>query len=226
MMAGPNKMEAKTMKINLTITLTESEARTLWAEQTHGDTNTPTGQDLADWVAEHAANTVESNWEYDAGVFAALEYTGETDTADLLRQILACDAIIGDGDTDFAETNEAKEERDRLKGELGLNDLPENSEAELEELLRHYGLKPANYAHQKIGRHTFEQDFTGGITITRDDGLHVYLQPGDDANALGMEPAESVLAEYFTVGSTVYDTQHGQQLKGFINPAGIFQCTE
>lgn len=214
------------MKINLAITLTESEARTLWAEQTHGDADTPTGQALADWVAEHAANTIESNWQYDAGVFAALEFTGESDTADLLRQILACDAIIGDGETDVAETNDAKEERDRLKGELGLNDLPENSEAELEDLLKRYGLQPANYAHQKIGRFTFEQDFAGGIAITRDDGLQVYLQPGDDANALGLEPSEAQLAEYFTVGASVVSLEHGEELKGYINAAGLFTCTQ
>lgn len=83
-----------------------------------------------------------------------------------------------------------------------------------------------NYAHQQIGRFTFEQDFAGGIAITRDDGLRVYLQPGDDANALGLEPTEAMLAEYFTVGSTVYDTQHGEELKGYINPLGLFTCTE
>jgi hypothetical protein len=75
------------MKLNLTITLTEHEARRLWAYVTEEETDPPLGQDLADWAAEYAMTTLESNWQYDARVFASVSANGVSDTVDLLKAI-------------------------------------------------------------------------------------------------------------------------------------------
>lgn len=63
------------MKLTLTITITDEDAAKLWERVTEEPSETPKGQDLAEWAAEYAATTIESNWEFDAGVSPTV--TGE-----------------------------------------------------------------------------------------------------------------------------------------------------
>jgi hypothetical protein len=65
------------MKISLTINLTATEARKLWRAQEDNTGTPPKGEALAEWVAGFATNTIESNWEYDAMVYADVKARGE-----------------------------------------------------------------------------------------------------------------------------------------------------
>lgn len=64
------------MKITMTINLTTADARKLWRADADNTGKPPSGQALADWVADHASNTIESNWEYDAMIYADVKAGG------------------------------------------------------------------------------------------------------------------------------------------------------
>jgi hypothetical protein len=76
------------MKLTLTITLSEHEARALWHHAAEDEADPPIGQELADWAAEYAMTTQESSWQYDAGVCADVTAGGTSDTLELLQALI------------------------------------------------------------------------------------------------------------------------------------------
>lgn len=81
----------------------------------------------------------QMGWDrIDSSVF--LRLATNTNTQRLLLEIVHCDMLIGEGDTDVLEVNEAKEHRDNAKSQLWLSDDAEVGEEELEELLEDMGL--------------------------------------------------------------------------------------
>ncbi len=124
-----------------TIILAETEARRLWranAEDRDDDeAHPPVGQALADWVADFICTTLESNWQFDARVYADVKAGAANDTPRLIAELRDCDAIIGDSGT-TPSVNAAKARRAEIKDELGLPDDQDRSEVELAELLAAY----------------------------------------------------------------------------------------
>ncbi|NBU72276.1 MAG: hypothetical protein EBS53_12665 [Bacteroidetes bacterium] len=55
------------IKVNLTLSISREDAVDLWKTITQED-EAPTGKHLAEWVADYAAETISSDWQYDANI--------------------------------------------------------------------------------------------------------------------------------------------------------------
>src|SRR5690606_25357144 len=127
--------ETAMITAKISIEITEHEARALWCEVTEQSDTVPTGQELAEWVAQHLAYHIEGDTQDDHGInLSAVQDDCSSDTQETLDRIRAIDAELDQLDTDsnVPRWNALKEEREELKEELGLGDLPEESETDLE----------------------------------------------------------------------------------------------
>lgn len=143
------------MHVNMTITVNETEARKLWERFGDEDASPPIDRELADWISNFCATTIQSNFQFDAGVDPIVEAEGHTETLELVKELLALDDIIDRHcDDNSPAVNTAKERRDEIKTALVIADDPEGSEDELEELLTAYapiinGVQPGDESNAR-----------------------------------------------------------------------------
>ena len=124
----------------MAITMTEADARRLW-EKTNEDPEAviPLGQDLADWVAEFAQTTLESTWQFDAGVCPDAKSLASSDTLLLLTEIGACDEQLKGHNLSRAARVGISRRREALKAELvGPADAFDDGEKALRDIQQAY----------------------------------------------------------------------------------------
>ncbi|WP_414463310.1 hypothetical protein [Hyphomicrobium sp. DY-1] len=148
------------MKIMMTLTLTETEARKLWERCAEEDGEPPIGADLAYWMEDFCQTTIESNFQFDAGVYPSILTNSETDTVHLLQQLEICDNTIGTGDDDTPDIRQAKERHQEILEQLVASDDPERADQELRILRAAYA--PTLQARKFPFPHTSSADESAG----------------------------------------------------------------
>lgn len=131
--------------VTLTINITELDARKLWEppEDAADDAQPPTGQALADAIAEYARTTLVSNWQWDNGFSPPPVAAAATDTLALLRRLKVIDETLAAADPESPEIPALLEHGEAIALKLTGSHLPEEHQTQLAELRALYAAELA-----------------------------------------------------------------------------------